>query len=518
MRRRELLRSTAGVGALALSFPSFRVGGSDTATPAAFDADAITSGSTPTWLVKYDTDRKGSLTEWLDGHEDRIQRRDLDGLDMMVIEAPRSEIGLGQLDLLLGNGLQSRSYVKWIDVNLRMQYADPITSLESDDVWEHDLSAWQSFRVGSSTGSLADAGVAFDEDTEETTMADAKWLTNSETIIDDGSGLTVAIIDSGCNTGGGIFEDADGNTRILDASEDFVAGETVAEDGLDAVADPNGHGTWVASAIAANPPDSADVEHMGYLPGADLLICRALDSKGSGSTEAIAAAIDHAAANGADLLCMSLGSVTWSAALDDALASAKDQGMAAFVAAGNDRFGSTWVNSPADSEHALAVGATNVAVDDRQNVKPAYFHNVGDDPGTTDLSGGESAGAMVDITAPGMAMTTLTPRTTGSVIERTLSGTSMATPCVVGCAGLVLASNPDLEPDELHDRLTTYARPVENVAVVEAEHGLVDAQAAIEKTEREDTQGDVMNDEATSRDAAYRALSSASGGFFTGLF
>jgi len=137
--------------------------------------------------------------------------------------------------------------------------------------------------------------IATSEDAELTTLQETREMTGATTVDADTSGLTVAVIDTGVNTADGrVFGNGTvgSDIRIADASKDFIEDETVAENGLDAVEDPNGHGTHVASTIAANHSNNS---HDGYAPNAEVLALRALDAEGSGSSADIAAAIRYAA-------------------------------------------------------------------------------------------------------------------------------------------------------------------------------------------------------------------------------
>lgn len=82
-----------------------------------------------------------------------------------------------------------------------------------------------------------------------------RTATGQDSVTGTGSGLTIAVIDTGINTANGrVFGNGtDGSSsRILGASKDIIENETVAADGMDAIEDGNGHGTHVASTAAAD--------------------------------------------------------------------------------------------------------------------------------------------------------------------------------------------------------------------------------------------------------------------------
>lgn len=514
--RRGFLSALGGLTAAAstptfVSMPAF----SSTLTELALDepAEQRSAGtlSHPRWFVSYSEGSKDSLESWIDQNTSRELRRDLDSLDMMVVSAPAHHIGLSRWNRITDSGLQGASYVESIDADISMGLPEPVGSLDDDVVWDFDEPRFRPF---------ADApkpdGVAFDEDANPTPIADAEWATNAETVAASGDGLLVGVIDTGVNHDS-LFETDGGVARIVEESKNFITGETVGASGMHHVADENGHGTWVASALAANSWSNEE-EFNGFLPASDILALKALDDDGSGATEDIAAAVEYATDQGVDVLCMSLGSALWSDALDDALEYAVENNTVPVVAVGNDRFGTTWTASPADSEHCIAVAATNIPESgDRDDTKSAYFSNIGPDPGTGDLSGGASAGATPDVAAPGMQMTALVHDTNGMTSEETNSGTSMTGPTVAGCVGRLMEVEGLSEFDVIKDRLTEHARPLPNAAVSEVGNGLVDLQAAVDETDRDD-QSEAMNSTAESRDSSYDSLSNAQGGFITSLF
>ena len=187
-------------------------------------------------------------------------------------------------------------------------------------------------------------------------------------------------------------------------------GDTVTDQGVDAVGDGQGHGTHVASTIAARPPDTTlSADFRGFLPSCDLLVLKALDDDGSGSTADIARAVTYAADQGADLICMSLGSPLWSVELDRALAYATGAGAVPFVAAGNNRSlpnPTPYINTPADSPAAISIAAGEVRP--AEKTRGGSFSAVGPDPGTADASDGETAGSGPALASTGVKLTALT--------------------------------------------------------------------------------------------------------------
>src|SRR3977135_3163337 len=99
----------------------------------------------------------------------------------------------------------------------------------------------------------------------------------------DGSGIGIAIIDSGIYSEHSAFSDKQtGKSRIV-ASQDFT-GEGRTDD-------PYGHGTHVAAAAAGNGA-VAHGKYIGIAPKANLINLRVLNSQGIGSVSNLLAALN----------------------------------------------------------------------------------------------------------------------------------------------------------------------------------------------------------------------------------
>lgn len=477
--------------------------------------EAVThSGGEPSLHVYYDKDKRSSLENWVDATPDRetLSHHPEDGV--MTIRAPASDFGLSGADLWFGNGLASRDYIQGLDQNLRVEYIEPVTPGTKDDIQYGKrvqeapgvgpLEAWR-------LGSPPIDGVAFDGDMSGGTVDTVRSVLEADSgsiVLPDTSPLTIAVVDTGVNHGDDVFGDGAGGSRIADASKDFVEGETVADVGLSAVEDPNGHGTWIASLLCADPSDSV---YQGFLPSANILAIRALDGEGKGSTADIAAGIRYSADQGADIIILSLGAPIYSYELDRALAYAEGKGALSVGACGNDRQGSRYVASPASAPRAVAVGATTV--ESPSEALSAYYSNHGPHPGTSDFSRGETAGVLPFLGAPGCEVEVMTVQTDGSEVREALTGTSMAGPAVGGVAGQLMAADSDFQrnPEGVRDRLAKTAKPAPKTAETEVGHGMPSAKNAIDGVEPSETQPEAMTSEAASRDDYHRTLSDASG-------
>lgn len=533
--RRQFNAGLVGLGAASTTALSFGSNAPDALTPAALEllqADQSRfrrsdidlqqktyGGGQPSWAVHYEDGNAQALADWVAAEDDgTLVRNNADwGVATVALPSDRvHEVGFTSFD---DSGLASLDYVTLVAPDLLVE-VEP-KPLESSEVWESEPDYNVAKQVLSGApASINNDGVAFDE-VDTHTLEQARTVTNDDTVGTEGGPDPLAIIDSGVNHGElRLFTktDADGNTvtRILDASKDFVdANETtVGEGGLDVIADPNGHGTWVAADAAANPSDTT---YHGFASAADLLALRVLNGEGKGSTATIAAAVRYAADQGASVACMSLGSPIFNEDLELALKYATDNGLIPVVAAGNSRLTERFLSYPAASEYTIAVGSTTVQAP--PDTRSSYFSNVEPSPGTDDFSNGKTAGVELDLAATGHKKEAKVATETNTVTTRVLSGTSMAAPDVAGAAHVLTGVDSSLDGDleAMRERLRTTAQPVEQLAAAEVGDGLLDVQAAVDNTPPDEEQADVMTNSAASRNAAYRAEADARGGWIGNL-
>ncbi|MBW1877604.1 MAG: S8 family serine peptidase, partial [Deltaproteobacteria bacterium] len=107
-----------------------------------------------------------------------------------------------------------------------------------------------------------------------------------------GRKVIVAVIDTGVTQ----VEDLEG-TKVLDGASFVPTAKTARDD--------NGHGTHVAGTIAQTTNNGKGVA--GVAPEATILPVKVLSSWGSGMSSWIAAGIDYAVDDGADVINLSLG-------------------------------------------------------------------------------------------------------------------------------------------------------------------------------------------------------------------
>ena len=214
-----------------------------------------------------------------------------------------------------------------------------------------------------------------------------------------------------------------------------------------------GHGTKVAGVIAAAHGSGTSIEGVAGA-GTKIMPLRVFpDGTGGAPLADIAAAIDFAANNGADIVNLSLAAAGQSNTIDAAVLRAVNRGVVVLAAAGNE--GTFLSNSPANSPYAVGVSATD------DNGDTVSFTTFGPD---------------VDIAAPGLAIDTIAPG--GGTT--TISGTSFATPMVAGVAALLKARHPGWDGDRIVAELFSTAEDRGPTGLDDYYgFGLVDAAAAL---------------------------------------
>ncbi|HEY9472328.1 MAG TPA: S8 family serine peptidase, partial [Mycobacteriales bacterium] len=272
-----------------------------------------------------------------------------------------------------------------------------------------------------------------------------------------GTGVTVAVLDTGVDTHHPDLADAIGATR------DFTGSGTVE--------DPVGHGTHVASIIAGSGAASDGV-YRGVAPDATLEIGKVLDATGHGSFDTILAGMQWAASSGAQVVNMSLGGDATDG--NDPLSMAvntltAEYGTLFVISAGNVGADES-VSSPAAADAALAVASV-----DRSD-HPSDFSSRG--PRFRD------GAAKPDLAAPGAGIVAArasgvppTGEPVGDHYQR-LNGTSMAAPHVAGSAALLAQQHTDWAGPRLKAALMSTAVELPGVGPFTTGTGRVDVARA----------------------------------------
>jgi subtilisin len=238
----------------------------------------------------------------------------------------------------------------------------------------------------------------------------------------DGNGIKVAVLDTGFDLGHPEF-----------AGRPIVSNTFVGQP----VQDLNGHGTHTAGTACGPQSPSGPLQRYGIAFRARMFIGKVLTNSGSGTQAGVLAGMNWAIANRCEVISMSLGApIPPQPSYTVAGAAALGAGCLIVAAAGNSSSRPGTIKpagAPANSPTIVSVGALD------SSLRVASF----------------SDGGKVDIAGPGVNVFSSWPR---PQLHNTISGTSMATPHVAGCAALWAQSNASLRGIALRAKLTSTAR------------------------------------------------------------
>lgn len=238
----------------------------------------------------------------------------------------------------------------------------------------------------------------------------------------DGNGIKVAVLDTGFDLGHPEF------TGRSIATQTFVG---------QPVQDLHGHGTHTAGTACGPKSPPGLVPRYGIGFRTRMFIGKVLTNSGSGTQAQVLAGMNWAIANKCAVISMSLGArIPVQPSYTAAGAAALANGCLIVAAAGNDSQRPTIVvpaGAPANSPTIMSVAALDVTL------RPAVFSN----------------GGKVDISGIGVNVFSSFPR---PALHRTLSGTSMATPHVAGCAALWAQTSSSMRGAALRAKLIATAR------------------------------------------------------------
>jgi subtilisin family serine protease len=338
----------------------------------------------------------------------------------------------------------------------------------------------------------------------KTTGADAAAAQTYSTISQlNGTGVGIAVIDSGIYDQHAAFLDAAGTASRVVFNKNFVTTEARTDD-------PYGHGTHVA-ALAAGLDRVKAGAYNGVATDARLVDLRVLDSQGRGRTSWLLAALDWVAANHAAynirVVNISLGAAAIDSWADDPICDAVRRlyhlGIVVVAAAGNNGKNSLGqkvygqVHSPGISPHALTVGASNTfGTDSRADDVVTTYSSRGPTRGFwVDAAGAKHYDNLVkpDLVAPGNKLVSAESypnalRTGGAVSAYDdpaqekdfmyMSGTSMAAPLVAGAAALMFEVNPKLTAGMARALLQYTATPLKGFNLLEQGAGELNVAGA----------------------------------------
>ena len=248
--------------------------------------------------------------------------------------------------------------------------------------------------------------------------APAVWATGNR-----GAGVKVAVLDSGIDPSHPDLNVVGGYNGVAQTASGWA----------DDLGICNGHGTHIAGTIAARENGAGVI---GVAPAVQLYAIKVFqDVSGQclAFTSSQIAGLNWAVSQGVRLVNVSIGSTGTSFSYESAMQAAAAQGTYVVAAAGNSGGAMSY---PGYSDQVIGVAAL-----DASNVRASW----------------SSTGPEVDFAAPGVGINSTMPGGGYGV----KSGTSMATPHVVGVAALILAAQPGLTLDGLRQALRNGALDVD---------------------------------------------------------
>jgi subtilisin family serine protease len=231
-----------------------------------------------------------------------------------------------------------------------------------------------------------------------------------------GASIKVATLDTGMDLGHPEF-----------AGRSFVTQTFVGQP----VQDLHGHGTHTTGTASGPKAPPGNIQRYGIAFADQIFVGKVLSNSGGGTQAQVLAGMNWAIANGCQVISMSLGAqIPVQASYTAAGQAALNKGCLVIAAAGNA--GSS-TGAPANSPTVMAVASLD------PNLSPSSFSNFG----------------KIEIAGPGRDVFSSWPR---PKLHNTISGTSMATPHVAGCAALWAQTSSTLRGQALWTRLIRTAR------------------------------------------------------------
>ena len=263
----------------------------------------------------------------------------------------------------------------------------------------------------------------------------------------DGSGTTVAIIDTGIDGAHVSLDDQDDVNGTYDPKVIGFYDAVNAPDKTNGTEvfpyDDQGHGSHCAGTTAGTGAPDPEL-YSGMAPGASLVGVKVLDSGGSGSFATVMAGMEWTVEKryvfnirAASMSLGGPGAIEWTSSEEDSVNRMgnrmMNESIALFIAAGNNAV-SAQIGTPGSAEDVITVGAldkdTSIAVYSSQGpteegrIKPNIAF-VGSSVMSVEANSGNGYVAM--------------------------SGTSMATPGAAGVGALLLQANPELSAFDIRN-------------------------------------------------------------------
>ena len=238
--------------------------------------------------------------------------------------------------------------------------------------------------------------------------------------------IKIAILDSGVDFGSDIDIDPFHTISLIPGEEEMSP----------LFMDGTGHGNSVAGLIAAKDNNEGIT---GVNPNAEIYSIRVLDDNNSSPISRVIEGIYMAIEADVNIINMSFGMDTYSAALEQAVRDAKKAGILVIASTGNTS--NKCVQYPAAFDEVMAVGSVDK---------------------NGDLAKSSAVGEQLEIVAPGELV-----RSTGIFEDELVaSGTSLATPQVAAAASLIWEKDPSVSADFVRDLLKIAMANKKNMVMV----------------------------------------------------
>ncbi|HJS52385.1 MAG TPA: S8 family serine peptidase, partial [Pyrinomonadaceae bacterium] len=319
----------------------------------------------------------------------------------------------------------------------------------------------------------------------------------------DGTGVGVAVLDSG------IYAEHNGFKNLLGQSR-IVANVNFTDSGL---GDAYGHGTHVAGLAAGNGLIRGGA-YGGIAPDAKVISVKVLNDQGVGETSWLLNGLDwvlqNKDAHNIKVVNLSLGTLAVDSYTNDPLClkvkELAEAGIVVIAAAGNlgknsvnqEVYGS--IHSPGNSPYAITIGASNTyGTTARDDDSIATYSSRGPTRSFYTNENGQRIHDNLlkpDLVAPGNKVVsfksvnshlTLNPDLAVAAEENETaddgmmyqSGTSMAAPVVAGAAALLFEVNPNLTPGMVKMLLQYSAQPIAGADTLEQGAGQLNIEGAV---------------------------------------
>ena len=304
----------------------------------------------------------------------------------------------------------------------------------------------------------------------------------------DGSGVGIAVLDSGIYSAHNAFKNSNGASRI-------VANVNFTNSNPNDTADGYGHGTHVAAIAAGNQSINGGA-YRGIAPNANIISLKVLNSSGQGQMSWVLGGLNWVLQNreayNIRVVNLSIGSLAIDSYANDPVCikvrELANAGIMVVAAAGNvgkssngtEAYGG--IHSPGNSPYALTVGASNSfgTVGRSDDGMASYSSHGPTRSFYTRPTGQKVFDNLIkpDLVAPGNKIVSakainnaislenpllnisLGLLTSNADAEMAMSGTSMSAPVVSGAAALLLQVNPNLTPGMIKTMLEYTAQPI----------------------------------------------------------